>query len=278
MHPISVSLILFLILIAVLLGFGYPIIRGLWLRFRIRRWIKMLTGARMARQQKRFSEADQFLQQALDVCNQLPRHWKVKAVTYSELASLYCVQGNYREAERFRRDELSLREKFDGSRAPETVVATSNLATLLDDAGKSAEAEPLHQQAVEFLQQIPGLASQASNCMNNYARCLHKLGRVDESARLYQQSMALAKQAGTDGPVQSANGLNNLAVAMSDTARYAEAEALHREVLATRQKEAGPESLSAAASLTNLGSVKMRQGEYAEAEELLVKAKEIRDK
>jgi len=73
-----------------------------------------------------------------------------------------------------------------------------------------------------------------------------------------------------------ANGLNNLAVAMSDT-RAREAEALHREVLATRQKEAGPEVCRCRfASLTWLGQ--MRQGEYAEAEELLVKAKEIRDK
>jgi hypothetical protein len=79
MHPTSVSLILFLILIAVLLGFGHPIIPGLWLRFRIRRRIKML-AARTARHQKRFSEADQFLRQALDVCNQTPKHWKMKTV------------------------------------------------------------------------------------------------------------------------------------------------------------------------------------------------------
>jgi tetratricopeptide (TPR) repeat protein len=186
MHATSVSLIFFLILIAVLLGLGYPTIRGLWLRFRICRWIKMLAAARTARHRKRFTEADRFLRQALDVCDQLPRHWKVKAVTCSELASLYSVQGNYREAERFRRDELSLREKFDGSPAPETVVATSSLATLLDDAGKSTEAEPLHRQAVEILQQLPGFANEASNSMNNYARCLHKLGRLDESASLYQ--------------------------------------------------------------------------------------------
>src|SRR4029077_19490021 len=105
MHPTSVSLILFLILIAVLLGFGYPIIRGLWLRFRIRRWIKMLAAAREAGGQRRLTEADQFLREALEVCDQLPRHWKLKAVTYSELASLYSAQGNSREAAKFRRDE-----------------------------------------------------------------------------------------------------------------------------------------------------------------------------
>jgi len=97
MPAISVSLILFFILVAVLLGFGYPIIRGLWFLSRIRR-IKMLAASRTARHQKRFTEADQFLRQALDVCNQLPRHWKVRAVTYSELASLHTVEGNYREA------------------------------------------------------------------------------------------------------------------------------------------------------------------------------------
>jgi Flp pilus assembly protein TadD len=158
----------------------------------------MLAAARTAQHQKRFTEADRFLRQALDVCNQLPRHWKVKAVTCSELASLYSVQGNYREAERFRRDELSLREKFDGSRAPDTVVATSNLATLLDDAGKSAEAEPLHRQAVEIIQQLPSFANEASNSGTITPAACTNWG-ADESAGLYQQSMALAKQAGTDG-------------------------------------------------------------------------------
>src|SRR6266403_1728806 len=269
MQPTSVSSILLLILIVVLLGFGYSVIRGLLLRFRIRRWIVTFSAASEARQHKHLTEAHRLLREALALCDQLPRHWKMRAVTYSELASLYTVEGNYREAEKFRRDELSLREKFDGHRAPETVVATSNLATLLDDTGKSSEAEPLHRQAVESLQRFPELASRASNCMNNYARCLHKLGRVAESADLYQQSMALAKQAGMDGTRHSADSLNNLAVTMSDTARYSEAEAMHREVLATRQKEIGLDSLSVSASLTNLGSVKMRQGEYAEAEELL---------
>jgi tetratricopeptide (TPR) repeat protein len=136
----------------------------------------MLAAARKARSQKRLTEADQFLGEALKVCDQLSRHWKLKAVTYSEVASLYSAQGNYREAEKFRRDELSLREKFDGPRAPETVVATSHLATLLDDAGKSSEAEPLHRQAVEILRQLPALANVTCNSLNNYARCLHKLG------------------------------------------------------------------------------------------------------
>jgi tetratricopeptide (TPR) repeat protein len=86
--------------------------------------------------------------------------------------------------------------------------------------------------------------------MNNYARCLHKLGRVAEAEDFYKQSMELAKQNGTSDETPSANSMNNLAVASSDNARYSEAEALHREVLATRQRERGAESLPAAASLT----------------------------
>jgi len=75
------------------------------------------------------------------------------------VAALYAVEGNYREAESFAAMTFPSPE-FDGPRAPETVVATSNLATLLDDAGKSSEAEPLHQRPWSSSTD-PGLASQA---------------------------------------------------------------------------------------------------------------------
>jgi len=270
----EVLLALFIILFIIFL----PVVRGLQRRYRIRIWVKSFTASREARKHKQLSEARRLLEAALKTAGRLPRHWKMRAFTYDEFAALSIAEGKYPEAEQFKRSGLLLREKFDGPRAPETVIATSSLAALLDEVGKSAEAEPLHRHAAQTLQGLPGFEVEASNALNNYASCLHKLGRVDESASLYQQSMALAKQAGIDEPAQSANSLNNLAVAMSDTARYAEAEALHREVLAARQKGSGPDSLSAAASLTNLGAVKMRQGEYIEAEELLAKAKEIRDK
>jgi Tetratricopeptide repeat len=114
---------------------------------------------------KWLAEAHHLLQETINASNQLPRHWKIRAVTYSELASLYTVEGNYREAEKFRRDELSLREKFDGPRAPETVVAASNLATLLDDAGKSSEAEPLHRPGRSVSSTAPG-ACEPDACTN----------------------------------------------------------------------------------------------------------------
>jgi hypothetical protein len=77
----------------------------------------------------------------------LPRHWKIRAVTLVELAALLGAEGKFAEAENLLRKDLVLREKFDGPRAPETAVATSNLATVLDETGKDGKTIMLLQYA-----------------------------------------------------------------------------------------------------------------------------------
>jgi len=273
---LPLKLLGFLLLVAFLV-FLFVVAGDLHRRYLIRRWMKAFTGANQARLDRKFAEAHRLLKQCLAYSAQLPRHWAVRAVTYDELAALFDAEGNYAQAEKLRRSVLNLREKFDGPRAPETAIAASNLATALDDAGKSVQAEPLHRQAADYLQEFPAYAGQAASVLNNYARCLQNLGRLAEADELYRRSMQLAEKAGTNNPPSTGNSLNNLATLLNETARYTEAESLHRQVLAKRIEQGGPQSLPVSTSLINLASVKLRQGEYAEAEQLFGKAKTIRE-
>ena len=94
-------------------------------RYRIQRLIKSYTAANKARLAGRFAEAHRHVQEAMDRSAQMPRHWKIRAVTFVELASLLGAEGKFAEAEKLLQKDLVLREKFDGPRAPETAIATS---------------------------------------------------------------------------------------------------------------------------------------------------------
>jgi hypothetical protein len=118
----EVLLALFIILFIIFL----PVLRGLQRRYRIRIWVKSFTASREARKHKQLSEARRLLEAALKTAGRLPRHWKMRAFTYDEFAALCIAEGKYPEAEQFKRSSLLLREKFDGPRAPETVIATSS--------------------------------------------------------------------------------------------------------------------------------------------------------
>lgn len=266
-----ILLILAVFLLAFLYSVGRDFLQGYWPR----RWLKFFLVASKARLENRPADARRLLHKAWLLSRRLSRHWKLRALTLGEFAELLRAQGKFRHAERLRRRELGLYEQFGEARSPEAAMAASNLATVLDDAGKHAEAEPLHRNAVEYLKQFPGYEPNVAGTTNNYARCLHKLGRIAEADALYRIAIEAAPKSHESNPLQSASRLSNLGVLINASARYAEAEALHRQVLATRQQLAGPESMAASASLTNLAAVKTRQGDYSEAENLFAQAKEI---
>jgi hypothetical protein len=117
---------------AVLLAILFTVLRDLHKRYLIRRWIRSLTAASKACQSNQFAEAHRFLQDAMARSAQLPRHWKIRAVTSAELAALLAAEGKYAEAEKFRRNDLALR------------LASSNPTEAAQLAEKSRAARESH--------------------------------------------------------------------------------------------------------------------------------------
>jgi len=204
-------------------------------------WVKSFIASREARKHKQLSDARHLLEAALKTAGQLPRYWKMLAFTYDEFASLSIAEGKYAEAEQFRRSGLLLREKFDGPRAAETVIATSSLATLLDDLGKSTKAEPPHRHAVQMLQGLPGFASETCNSMNNYARCLHKLGRAMPSD-VYKRALAIREAALPLEHPYRANLLDDFAALLTASGHPAEAADYAAQARTAREKHATEEA------------------------------------
>ena len=178
---------------------------------------------------------------------------------------------------------------------PSVATRLNNLASLYQDTGRYAEAEPLFQRAIAIgektlgpdhpdlairLNNLAGLyrapaATQAEPLFQRAIAPRHSLsgtGRYAEAEPLFQRAIAIGeKTLGPDHP-NLATRLNNLAGLYQATGRYAEAEPLYQRAIAIGEKTLGPDHPDLATRLNNLASLYRATGRYAEAEPLFQRA------
>ena len=119
------------------------------------------------------------------------------------------------------RRALAIDEKSYGADHPDVATDLNNLAQLLQDTNRLAEAE--NHPAVAL-------------CLNNLATLMKETNRVAEAEPLMRRALAITEKSyGEDHP-DVALRLNNLATLMKETNRAAEAEPLMRRALATLLK------------------------------------------
>lgn len=136
--------------------------------------------------------------------------------------------------------------------APDTALAHSNYAVLLNNLGESERALRHAQRSIEIYPANPSAHSAL-------ARALFDLGRNEEAEREYRISLEI-----DPGKV---NRMIALAMVLTKLARYDEAERLYREVI-----EREPE---AAEHRFNLGGLLASRDRWAEAERLFDEAIEL---
>ena len=72
-------------------------------------------------------------------------------IARSGLAAVLQRAGRLQDAEREYRAALAIRERHAGPRHPELAAGIVNLATVLDEQGRHAEAGPLYRRALALL-------------------------------------------------------------------------------------------------------------------------------
>ena len=164
-------------------------------------------------------------------------------------------------------------ERMLGADHPDTLAALSNLALAYQDAGRAAEAVPLHERALAGQERVLGAAHRdtlASRC--NLALACQDAGRAAEAVPLFEQVLAGRLWVlGTDHPDTLA-ALSNLAVAYQEVGRAAEAIPLFEQNLHDRERVLGPGHPDTLASRSNLGLAYREAGRAAEAVPLFEQA------
>ncbi|MEM8599832.1 MAG: tetratricopeptide repeat protein, partial [Bacteroidota bacterium] len=191
----------------------------------------------------------------------------------NNLAAAHATLADYTRAEALHRRALALHRNVPADRA----LSLSNLAGVLDAAGRTAEAEPLYREALVTAEAALGPEHPATLItLNNLAAFLRGQGAFAEAERRYRDALTRF-EAAYDGPhpnVATARG--NLGALLLATGRLAEAESLHVAALATYEAALGPGHPDVAVGETNLASALEATGRFAEAEQRYVRALALR--
>jgi tetratricopeptide (TPR) repeat protein len=201
------------------------------------------------------------------------------ALSLNQLASLYRVQGKYKEAEPLITRSLSIYKNQLGENHPHVATSLNNLALLYHNQGKYKEAELLYLRSLsigekQLGENHPDVASK----LNNLAEIYRNQGKYKEAELLYLRSLYIwENQLGENHPTV-AHSLNNLALLYDSQGKYNEAEPLYLRSLSIKEKQLGKDHPDVASSLNNLASLYRNQGKYNQAEPLYLRSLSITEK
>ena len=196
----------------------------------------------------------------------------IKAPTWFDarvsLGSLSLVLARFEVA----RAQLDEAVKLAGS-PKEEAWALSELAALLQETNRLAEAEPLMRRSLAIFEQSYGAEhTNVATRLNNLATLLKQTNRPVEAERLMRRSLAIDELSHGPDHAWGATPLNNLAALLHETNRLTEAEPLMRRALAIGERSYGIEHPSVAINLNNLAQLLKDTSRLAEAEPLMRRA------
>ncbi|MBX9690745.1 MAG: tetratricopeptide repeat protein [Cyanobacteria bacterium] len=106
------------------------------------------------------------------------------------LASVYCKQERFEEAEPLLKEILALQEKVDSS-ANSKGSANEHLAKLYASQKKFAQAEPVFERAVEFYEKS-GDSYQLSKTLEAYGEVLRKVDKVAAAEKVEARAKSVS--------------------------------------------------------------------------------------
>ena len=171
------------------------------------------------------------------------------------------------------RRALAIDEASFGPDHPKVATDLNNLAGLLQDTNRLAEAEPLMSPRARHRRgELRAGSSQRGDGLNNLAALLQATNRLGEAEPLMRRALAIDEASyGPDHP-KVAIRLNNLARLLQATNRLAEAEPLYRRALAIFEASFGPDHPKVASALSNLALLLQATNRLGEAEPLMRRA------
>ncbi len=176
--------------------------------------------------------------------------------------------GAWQDAEREYREALELERKL-GPNHPDLALTQNDLAMLLIDRGRFAEAESLLGAAEALQRKVYDRAHpHLAITLNNLGLLRLQQNRLEEARQLFEQAIAQFQTALGPGHPEEANSRINLGDVYAVLGQNAKAEATYREALELRRKALPAGHPDVADALNSLARIYVAQGRASEAEPL----------
>jgi tetratricopeptide (TPR) repeat protein len=205
--------------------------------------------------QGRCAEAERLLRQVLEARRRVLRP-KTSATQDSYVAAFGRILGSQR---------VGLGQ--GGADHPDTLMTMNDLACVLRDQEKHAEAEQLLREALAGQQRVLGPRHfDTVNSMNNLALVLADQGSFGEAEKMLRSVIEAHRALFGDEHAKTLKAMSDLAFALEPQGKYAEAERLLRQALEWLERTSGEEHRLTLAAMHNLATVLVDQQDYVEAE------------
>ena len=200
------------------------------------------------------------------------------AAVRTTLGQTYQALGLYPEAEPHFREALKLRQAL-GTNNADVAAGLANLASLLQDKGDFAGAEPLYRESLQIRRRVLGPDhSDVASVLNDLALLVKQRGDYVGAEAMYRESLAIKRKHPGEPDTSTALTLMNLGLALEDKGDLEGAEPLIRQSLEIRRARLGPAHPDVAQALSNLGALLQARGDLAGAEPLYRESVAIRRK
>jgi len=191
----------------------------------------------------------------------------VQADLCNTIGEVYRALGQYDKAEQMHRSARAAQSR-PGVHA-EVATSISDLALVLRDQGKFAEAELLQRQVLVLRRQALGPEHpEVAMALNNLALVLRSENKFSEAESLHREALAMQRKLSGDASPAVATSLNNLALTLRDEGKFTQAEDAFRQALAIQRHALGEQHPAIALTLDNLAFTLRDEGRLAEAETL----------
>jgi serine/threonine protein kinase len=231
-------------------------------RYAIDRVNCLRTASEVARQSGRSREGVTRSQAASRIAQESPLVTDmVRMQTSMDLASAYSETGQDSESLAEFQRAASLLASAGWEETNTSVTLFSNWALELDQIGRPLEAETIQRRVIDLARDGSTMEAVTPMVLNNYARILHKLNRLDEAANFAQSSYDKALKAHNQLAVgQSALERARIATAQH---KYSQASALISEVEPMLRKNLPPTHYAFAVLASDRAAIAQGEGDLA---------------
>jgi serine/threonine protein kinase/Tfp pilus assembly protein PilF len=174
---------------------------------------------------------------------------------------------------------VATRERVLGPDHPDVAQALGNLASVLDQMGRTADAEVIHRRALAIRERTLGPDhADVAGSLNSLGGILWARGERDEGMRCLERALAIRERALGRNHQAVGNTLNNIAVLSIKAGDRARGEEYLRRALAVQEASLSPDHPDLATPIANLAFLCDDLGKHADAEALGRRALAIRER
>jgi tetratricopeptide (TPR) repeat protein len=152
-------------------------------------------------------------------------------------------------------------------------------AWMLEDAGKTSDAEALYIRAVNLFGMTEGVRSDHVGAfLGRLAKMYMHLGRFPEGEKAFRMALAIYESRGKAGDGLAADTLLDLSSLLDEAGRPSEAEPVVLRAQSLYTDVYGPDSPQVADALTGLALIREAEARYSEAEDVYVQLGKLLEK